>query len=413
MRNTSIAVCGLTLLAALALPAARATAQTVPNPAPPLPQDDAATAQHLVLHPSIAFTNLGYDSNVFNLPAAAGQRQGDWVASLAAGLAPVWRPGQVMVSGSAGFVANYFQQFTSERGLDGNAAGRLDVPVSRVRLHLSGGWANLRQRVNFEIDQRARRTEDNAAAGADVALGARTTLGVEVRRSTVTFADDDVLSLPLRETLNREERVALASFTYAITPITSFVVTGDTGTHHFDLSPGRDGDSAGLAAGFTFSQNGLLNGQASVGWRRVTVSNPLIPRFGGVTGNVDLGTTVGLGTRFGVRGRRDVVFSADELSPYYAQISAGASITQAVGERVDVGVRADRVWLDYVRAITETAPAYRERVDVWGGVLTVRLPGGWRMSVNVETMRRSANSDPLRSYTTQRIYTAFAPTLKF
>jgi hypothetical protein len=429
----------LALLASAASPAP-ATAQTVPSLPPPPPQDDAAPVPHLLLHPSISFTNLGYDSNVFNLPKSAptptptptptpatgtgtetataasvvaDERRGDWVASLATGLAPVWRVGDVMVSGRAGLVFNYFQQFVSERGIDRNAGGRLDVPVSRVRLHLSGGYANLRQRVNFEIDQRARRAEDNAAAGADIALGARTMLGLEVRRSAVTFASDDVLTLPLRETLNREERTALASFSYAITPITSFVVTGDTGTHHFELSPGRDGRSAGLAAGVAFSQNGLLNGQASIGWRRVTVSNPLIPAFGGVAGSLDLGTTIGLGTRLGLRARRDVVFSADVLSPYYAQISAGGSITQAVGERVEVGVRADRVWLDYVRAITETAPAYRERVDVLGGVFTVRLPRGWRVSVNVETMRRNANSDPLRDYTTQRIYTVLTPSLKF
>lgn len=405
---------------------APAPAQTMPNLVPPpdtltQAQTDATPAPYLVWHPSISFTNLGYDSNVFNLPTASGERQGDWVASLASSIAPVWRPGDVIVSGSAGLVANYFQHFTTERGLDGNLAGRLDVPVSRVRLHVAGGVANLRQRVNFEIDQRARRTEDNAAAGADLLLGARTTLGLEVRRSAVTFDQGDLTTeiplrspiQPLRETLNREERSAIASVSYAITPITALVVTGDTGTHHFDLSPGRDGRSAGLSGGFTFAQGGLLTGQATVGWRRVTVENPLIPAFSGLAGAIDLGTTIGLGTRLGVRARRDVVFSADPLSPYYAQVMAGASLTQAIGERLEVGVRADRVWLDYVRAITEVAPPYKERVDVLGGVFTVKLPGGWRVSVNLETLRRGANSDPLRAYTTQRIYTAIAPTLKF
>lgn len=412
------------LLASLLLPlllmgvATSAHAQTVPNLEMPPPETpvNANDAPHVVLRPSVSFTNLGYDSNVFNLPSdqRTSTSKGDWVASLAAALAPVWRSGGgVVISGNTGIVANYYKQFSTERGIDGTAAGRIDVPIAFVRLHASGGYANLRQRVNFEIDQRARRTEDNAAAGADVALGARTTIGLEVRRSAVTFADDDVVSLTLRDTSNREEKTAVATFTYAITPITSFVATGDRGSHHFDLSPGRDGNSSGLAAGLQFGEGGLLNGNASLGWRRVTVANPFIPTFTGLVGNLAIGTTVGIGTRLAARARRDVVFSADPLAPYYAQISAGASITQAIGERWDIGVRGDRVWLNYVRAISETAPAYREYVDVWGASITFHLPAGWRIGVNAETMRRSASTDPLRDYTTNRIYTVISPTLRF
>jgi hypothetical protein len=402
-RATLVAICCVPLCAVVAgaQPTTDRTAQA--------DQEDIETREQFVWHPSVGITSLGYDSNVFNLPTRGA---GDWVATFAAGLAPIWNVGDVKLSADTDLVYNYFQQFTQERGLDGSARGRIDLPIARVRLHVGGSYANLRQRVNFEIDQRARRTEHDLTAGFDVAAGGRTTIGLNVRRGLVRFADDEPGTQTLRDTLNRDERTASASVQYAITPLTSFVVTGDLGTHHFDRSPQRDGHGAGYSAGLMLAQDAVIAGQVSIGWRRVTVSTPLVPAFQGLAWLMDLSTVMGNSTRVGVRGRRDVAFSSDVQAPYYVQSSIGGSLRQALGDGWEIGVRIDRVWLDYAHSLIETAPAYAETIDVPGALLGYRFPGGVRIGVEVESQQRRVNTPGSgRAYRTLRTYTVISKSI--
>jgi hypothetical protein len=399
----------------LSLCASMATAQSLPLPPPD--QDDTRELEPFVWHPSIGLTSLGYDSNVFNLPQQAGstqtpQKTGDWVASLAAGLAPLWDAGKVKMSADTGLVYNYFRTFTQERGVDAKARGQIDIPIERVRLHLGGGYANLRQRLNYEVDQRARRSENEVTGGVDVALGGRTTLGLGVRRAVVRFSDDEPLTQTLRETLNRQERTAAASLDYAITPFTSLVVTGDRGTHRFELSPGRNGSSGGVSGGMTISPDAVIGGQLSVGYRRITVSQPAIPNFTGLTWSGDLSTVIGTSTRLGVRGKRDVSFSSDELSPYYVQTTIGVGLTQALSDNWQIGARADRAWLDYAHALREGTPNYLETVNVIGGHISYRFPGGFRLGLEIESQQRRASSGaPGRAYRTLRTYTVISKSI--
>jgi hypothetical protein len=404
------------MIGSLLLYATIATGQTLPLPPPD--QDDAKEQEPFVWRPSFGLTSLGYDSNVFNLPQqpntpqTGSQKQGDWVASFAAGLAPVWDAGKVRMAADTNVVYNYFQSFTQERGADATARGRIDIPIERVRLHLGGGYANLRQRVNYEIDQRARRSENDLMGGIDVALGGRTTLGLGVRRAAVRFADDEPLTQTLRETLNRQERTAAVSLAYAITPFTSLVVSGDRGTHRFDWSPGRNGNSGGVSGGLTFSPDAVIGGQLSVGWRRITVSQPLIPNFSGLAWTGDLSTVIGTSTRFGVRGKRDVAFSSDEVSPYYVQTTVGVGLTQALSDGWQIGARADRAWLKYAHAIQQGTPDYLETVNVIGGQISYRFPAGFRLGLEVESQQRRASSGaPGRAYRTLRTYTVISKSI--
>jgi hypothetical protein len=390
---------------------------------PPLPPPE-ETPEHeqsrVVWRPSFELTNLGWDSNVFNLPEAESpvdgnraEQRGDFVTTFAAGLSPIWRIGDARIVTETNLAYNYFHRFSQERGVDATARGRLEVPVSRARLHASGSVLNLRQRLNYEIDTRARRTERDYAGGVDVALGARTRLEFRARRGEVIFDDDSPDARFLADTLNRDDRTAAIGFEYAVTPLTTFVVTGERGVHRFPLSPERNGDSDGLFAGLSLSPDALISGQGSIGWRRVTITNPIIPTFTGITGDVDLATVIGVSTRLGVRVARDVTFSVDELSPYYVQTLGGVSLTQALGESWEVGARVDRVRLDYVQSPLTPADQYQEHVDLFGGNVGYRFPGGFRISLQGELMRRRASTDPGRAYDTVRLYTVISKALRF
>jgi hypothetical protein len=407
------ALIALVLLIALAAPAA------AQPPAPPPDETPENQQSRLVWRPSFELTNLGWDSNVFNLPeapespGATTEQRGDFVTSFAAGLAPIWRVGDARVVTETGLAYNYFHHFAQERGFDATARGRLEVPISRARLHASGSYQNLRQRLNFEIDTRARRTERDYAGGIDIALGARSRLEVRGRHGEVIFDEESPDARFLRDTLNRDERTGAVSFEYALTPFTNLVVTGERGIHEFPLSPLRNGDSEGVFGGLSLSPDAVISGQGSIGWRRVTVTNPVIPAFSGLTGDVDLATVIGVSTRLAFRAQRDVTFSVDELSPYYVQTLGGVSLTQALGESWEVGARFDRVRLDYVQSLLAPGAEYREHVDFYGGSVGYRFPGGFRLGLQGELMRRRASTDPRRAYDTVRLYTVISKALRF
>ena len=218
----------------------------------------------------------------------------------------------------------------------------------------------------------------------------------------------------MRRTLNRTERGAAATVQYAVTPLTTIAALGDVTEHRFEFAPERDGERVQVGGAVAFTPEALISGRASLSWQRVTVATAAVAPFSGPVGTVDLSTRIGAATRVGAGGGRDVVFSSDDLSPYYVQNSLRASITQGLGSRWDVGVRRERASLDYVPAANPVpAPRDQERVSSIRGGLGYHFAGGLRIGIDVEAVQRTSTSDAHRSYTTNRIVTSLSKPLGF
>jgi hypothetical protein len=398
----------------LARTPAAAQTEALMDPRMRIDPKDQSEQRQFVWRPSIELVNLGWDSNVFNLPQEPDRLpadqlpKGDFVTSFAAGIAPIWNPGGVRVAAASGLGYNYFQRFEKERGFDFGARGLVETPWPRARLHAGGSYFNLRQRLNYEVDVRARRSEREVDGGVDLALGARSRLDVTARRAEVLFDDDAPELRYVRDALNREERKFAASYEYSLTPFTNLVVTGERGDHRFPLSPLRNGDSDAVLAGVSLSSDAVISGRGMIGWRRLTVVNPLVPAYRGLIGQFDASTVLGISTRLAVRGRRDVTFSVGDQSPYYVQTQGGASLMQAIGESWETGIRFDRVRLDYVQSLLTPGESYNEYIHVFGGTVGFRFPGGFRISLEGELQRRRASTNPNRSYETMRFYTVIS-----
>jgi hypothetical protein len=359
----------------------------------------------LVWNPSLALTGIGYDSNVFN---EVEDPKGDVVTTIAAGIRPIWQPGTARLSGDFNLAYNHFQKFDSERGVDGRVFGRAEFPIHRVRLFGSGAYVNLRDRLNFEVDERARRVDREVAAGIDVALTGVSTLGF----SAIDRAFDiDEATPDLARALNRDERFVVTSLSHELTPLTTAIVSVEYGRHRFDAAPSRDGSTTQVSAGTRFGPGALFEGRWEVGWKRTTVQDPLVPAFSGVTADADLYVVLGSATRIGVRGRRDVSFSADSATPYYTENSIGGSITYGFADRWDVDVQALQVLLDDTVATATPVPVNTdERVTVVEAGLGYRLWARTRLGIYVERSRRRSDV-PGRGYETTRIYTALSQPL--
>ena len=71
----------------------------------------------------------------------------------------------------------YFQDYTSERSIDGILDSRLEMRGARVTPWFSAATANGRQRFGYEIDLRFRRDVRDLATGVDVRVAGRTRVG--------------------------------------------------------------------------------------------------------------------------------------------------------------------------------------------------------------------------------------------
>jgi hypothetical protein len=351
-------------------------------------------------------TGAGYDSNVFNEP----QGRGDVFATVAGGLRPLWRAGDMKLSADPSIAYNYFQQFSSERGFDAKAGGRFEFPFASALIHAAGSYINVRQRANLEVDERARYSQWEFRPGIDVPVGDRTTAGLEFHQLEVIFADEHE---ELRDSLNRTERGGTAKLEYSVTPLTALAVTADLTTNRFPFSPDRDGRRTRVGGGVVLAPDALVAGRASVSWEQVTVGNAAIESFSGLVVDVGLSTRLGADTRIGFGGGRDVSFSADAVSPYYVQNSVRGSVVQGLGNRWDVGVGADRATLDYASAPIAGVTPEHERVSVLRGSLGYHFAGGLRIGIDVESVRRNSDSDANRSYHTRRILTSLSRPLGF
>ena len=131
------------------------------------------------VEPAILLKELGVDTNVFN---QAGETNADFtmvVAPQAAVAVPF--SNRALVKSLLGTDLVYYAQYASERSVDPQAAVRAELYASRLTFFVEESYLNTRERLNYEIDLRARHLQNDLSGG--VAFRATTRLTVEVAAS--------------------------------------------------------------------------------------------------------------------------------------------------------------------------------------------------------------------------------------
>ena len=175
--------------------------------------------------PAIDLKEFGVDSNVFN---ATEQPESDFVMTIAP-RAAVWLPvGQRLiwqVDTSGDFV--YFATHASERTINPSIGTRATLLSKRFTFFGEGSYENTRQRPNFEIDARSRRTEDGAAAGIGVTVTRRLEVELAGAVSQIRHDADAVFrGTSLSQMLNEDRTAASLTSRYRLSPLTTFVAEG-------------------------------------------------------------------------------------------------------------------------------------------------------------------------------------------
>ena len=353
----------------------------------------------LGLTPSIALTGFGVDANVFN---EYDEPKRDFTFTVSPQVDAWLRAGRSRLQIAARTDLWYFHTYSSERSVDGAVNARLERRGARVTPWLAGSLVSGRQRFGYEIDQRFRGVTRQLGAGVDVRVAGRTRVGVSVRRVNYDHEPVDFLGSNLREVLDRRTDSVGLQAQYVLTPLTTFVVSGERSRDRFDFTPSRNADSSRVDAGFDLLPFALIAGRGRVGYRWLTGTGGTLADYSGVVASVAASSSVGGRTRIEVTTERDANYSWELLYPYYVLTGATLAVTPQLTSRWDVQGRWGTHRLAY-RAAVGAPDVRQDRVDrfnVMGGGVGYRLSRDTRVGLDVDRERR-------QSVVQRRVYEGF------
>jgi hypothetical protein len=340
--------------------------------------------------PSVALTGFGIDANVFN---EFDDAKRDFTFTLSPRVDAWLRAGPSRLHVATRGDLVYFHQYASERGLGGAVAWRFEVPGARFTPWVTGALGSGRQRLGYEVDLRFRRVLREIAGGVDARVGARTRLGMSVRQAAYSHDPDAVfLGSRLREALDRRATGVGLELRYALTPLTTLVVSGDRWRERFERMPARDSRSSRVETGLDLAPSALITGRGRVGYRHLTGTGGALPVYSGVVGSVAASSTIRGRTRVEVSAERDVNYSWEPVYPSFVLTGAILTVTPRLTPRWDVTGRGSIHDLAY-RAAVGVPDLLSERVDSFtmiGAGVGYWVGRAVRLGFNLDRERRTS-----------------------
>ena len=340
----------------------------------------------LYLTPSFTLDRLGVDTNVFNTVEA----ERDFVV---AGTPAVdaWIPfrRRALLTASVAARGEWFERFEGERSVNPDARARLDLAAGPLTFFAAGRRLDTRQRTSFDIDVRARRVETETNGGVRVALAPKLSLDLEVAEDRVRFDGDEFFEgTRLAETLNREERAARAAFRWRATPLSTFVLAGESREMRFDLSPERDSDNLVVTLGGEFAPRAAMAGSAEVGVRRFEAIGSAVSDVTEIVASAELEFALPADVTATLEASRDIEYSFSPVYHYYVLNRYGVGIGRRLGNGpFDLSARVLRDENDYLGG-----PGRRDVIMQHFATLRYRLNESVRIGLRVGDVRRTSTA---------------------
>lgn len=352
--------------------------------------------------PTLTLRDAGTDSNVYD---EARDPKSDASAVLAPNVEGLIDLAAADVRFTAGADFVYFQRYTAERSVNTRGSVRADVRGWRFKPFGRASFLDSRERVNSEIDVRARRADRAFGAGLGIQITPRGTLEVGGSFGTSSFRQGEFFrGVDLARRLNRESTGATLRFLYELTPLTRVVTEWSASRDRFTLSPAYDGDNLNGRVGVEFEPDALLKGRATIGFHRLEPLGELGLGFDGLTAGVELGYVLLQRTRFDIRASRDTSYSY-EAQPYFLQTVYGGQVVHALVDWLDVIGQVSRETMDYPGIPERLIPTDTMNVRRYGGGAAIRPASRVRMALTYEYTERVSLLVPDRQYDRRRLYT--------
>ena len=380
------------MLVLLVMSASPASAQTA--------EPDAAATMRwgpLSLQSTLALSNLGGDTNVFNRPAET-QLPGDFTLTFTPTNNLWLRMGRTWIDGTIQVDWVYFNRYPSERGANSRYRIGVTRTFNRLRFNAGATRTSTRDRPNFEIDARSQRFVKLFTGEAEYRVLGKTSFGVKGQHRTISFDKDAVfLGTSLAIALNEETASKSVFMRHVLTPLTSVGLEMGRENHRFFL-PLRNADSNRVIGNIALQPSALISGNAQFGYRHYRPWNRGIPAYRGPTFIANLTYAMRGTTRLRVDAVRDLQQSFNAAQPYFLETGAVWSVQQQVRGPFDVMGRTGRFRMAYRDLIGATVDISKrvDRVNSVGAGAGYRLGDDKRVGFTVDRVRRISGIEQRR-----------------
>jgi hypothetical protein len=344
----------------------------------------------LFVNPTLALTNAGVDTNVFNEATQDAPKE-DFTMTLSPATETWFRMGRSWLNATVREDLVYYQKYASERSVNSYYKASWLIPFSRVSFTPTASFTHTRERPGFEVDARARRDEVGYGGTVEVRALSKTFVALHASRFTADFDKSaEFLGTSLRDQLNRTVSEETISLRHELTPLTSLTFEASREQDRFEFSSLRDADSTRFSGGVKFDPAALIRGGLAVGYRDFKPLDGSLAGFKGTTVAADLSYVLLGVTKFAVKGTRDVQYSYDINQPYYLQTGVNLEVSQQIAGPFDAVVRGGTARLDYRdRAGAVVAVSNRvDTIDTYGGGFGYHIGRDTRIGVNIDQYER-------------------------
>jgi Uncharacterized protein conserved in bacteria (DUF2320). len=205
---------------------------------------------------------------------------------------------------------------------------------------------SLRERPSTEIDYRVRRHERYFGAGWRF-VWPHSSLQFRLGRDTFDYESGVEAGQGIPVALNRLEKAITVTGSKQISPKTNFLMEWEGRRIDFDnepVDPTEDSDSSSrrFSVGVVFDPSAFIKGSVKVGVIRLEPDSRAADGYDGPVGDAILVYRMSGLTSLQARGQRQVLFTTALNNVYLLDQGYGATLTQAVAERVAAEVGIDR-----------------------------------------------------------------------
>lgn len=355
------------------------------------------------VYPTLWIRDVGMDSNVYNSSQVVRE---DFTYTVAPRVLAELPLGHARLVGTGGLGFGFFRTNKDQQSLNALATGLFEVRTGRVRPSLQVGINRSRQRTG-DIDVRAKGESRTGRAGLDITLSGITSFTTWASRDNTEYdSGQSFRGVDLDEQLSRRTTTFAAGARFDVTPLTSIIAAAELEEIRFASSPFRDSNSLRITPTVQFGEGAVINGRAYLGLRDFRPVQPVMAPFRGLVAGADIQYTLAGVTRFDGRATRDLVYSFDELQPYYLDSGAQVTVSQRLVGPLDAIVLAGRRRLCYQARADLGVEGRLETVTLWGGGLGVRVDNNMRMTFTIDRENRVSNGLAVRQYERTRVFAA-------
>jgi hypothetical protein len=361
--------------------------------------DAAATTRWgpLSLHSTIALSNLGGDTNVFNQPADS-RPPSDFTLTFTPTTNLWLRMGRTWIDGTIQVDWVYFKRHASERGANSRYRAGVTRTFNRLRLNAGAARTSTRARPNFEIDARSQQFQKIVNGQLDYRALPKTSFGLKGQHASTTY-DQAALFLGTRlaAELNETTVSTSAVVRHVLTPLTTIGVEIGRENHRF-FAAARNADSTRVLANVALEPSALISGSGTVGYRHFTPWDGNVPAYHGPTLLANLTYRARGSTRLRVDAMRDLMQSFDANQPYFVQTGAVWTVQQHVYGPFDVMGRIGRhrmAYRDRVGASVQMSNRV-DRMRSVGGGAGYRLGADKRVGFTLDYLERQSGLESRR-----------------